>query len=42
MIVFGVVGVTPIGFVSAIAAALLVLGISIVLTMRARAAVPGA
>lgn len=42
MIVFGVVGVTPIGFVSAIAAALLVLGISIVFTMRARAAVPGA
>lgn len=38
MIVFGVVGVTPIGFVSAIAAALLVLVLSIMLTLRARSA----
>jgi hypothetical protein len=36
MIVLGVVGVTPIGFVSAIGAAILVLVLSIMLTRRAR------
>jgi hypothetical protein len=41
MIVLGVVGVTPIGFVSVIAAALLVLLLSVLLSVRARgAAVP--
>jgi hypothetical protein len=38
MIVLGVVGVTPAGFISVIGAALLVLVISIMLTMRARSA----
>jgi hypothetical protein len=38
MVLLGVVTFTPFGFVSAIAAALLVLALSIVLTMRARAA----
>ncbi len=37
MIVLGIVGVTPIGFVSAIGAAILVLILSILLTLRARA-----
>ena len=36
MVVLGVVGLTPIGFVSVIAAAVLVLLLSIVLSMRAR------
>jgi len=41
MIVLGVVGVTPIGFVSAIGAAVVVLLLSIILSVRARgAAVP--
>jgi hypothetical protein len=38
MIVLGVVGVTPIGFVSVIGAALLVLSLSILLSVRARGA----
>jgi len=38
MIVLGVVGVTPIGFVSAIGAAILVLVLSILLSVRARSA----
>jgi hypothetical protein len=38
MIVLGVVGVTPIGFVSAIGAAILVLVLSILLSVRARRA----
>jgi len=38
MILFGVIAFTPIGFISAIAAAVLVLVLSIMLTMRARAA----
>jgi hypothetical protein len=38
MIVLGVISFTPIGFVSAIGAALIVLALSIVLTLRARAA----
>jgi small-conductance mechanosensitive channel len=38
MLVLGVVGVTPIGFVSAIGAAIMVLVLSIVLSVRARAA----
>jgi hypothetical protein len=37
MIVLGIVGVTPIGFVSAAASALLVLAFSVILTLRARA-----
>jgi hypothetical protein len=36
MLAFGVIGVTPIGFAAAIAAALLVLVFSILLTLRAR------
>jgi hypothetical protein len=38
MIVLGVLGLTPVGFVSAIGAAILVLVLSILLSMRARAA----
>jgi hypothetical protein len=38
MIVLGVVGLTPIGFVSAIGAAILVLALSILLSVRARGA----
>jgi Domain of unknown function (DUF4386) len=38
MVVFGVVGVTPLGFVSAIGAAILVLVLSILLSVRARGA----
>lgn len=38
MVVLGVVGVTPIGFVSVIGAAILVLALSILLSLRARAA----
>jgi uncharacterized protein DUF4386 len=38
MIVLGVLGVTPLGFVSAIGAAILVLALSILLSVRARAA----
>jgi hypothetical protein len=38
MLVLGVVGVTPIGFVSAIGAAIMVLVLSILLSVRARAA----
>jgi uncharacterized protein DUF4386 len=38
MVVLGVAGVTPIGFVSAIGAALLVLALSILLSVRARTA----
>jgi hypothetical protein len=38
MVVLGVVTFTPVGFVSALAAALMVLGLGIVLTMRVRAA----
>ena len=40
MIVLGVLGLTPIGFVSAIGAALVVLILSIVLSLRARNATP--
>jgi hypothetical protein len=38
MIVLGVLGLTPLGFVSAIGAAILVLALSILLSVRARAA----
>ena len=38
MIVLGVVGLTPLGFASAIGAAILVLGLSILLSVRARGA----
>jgi hypothetical protein len=38
MVVFAVVGLTPIGFVSALAAAILVLVLSILLSVRARGA----
>ena len=41
MIVLGIIGVTPVGFISAIAAAILVLVLSIMLSLRARA-VPAA
>jgi hypothetical protein len=41
MIVLGVVGVTPIGFASAIGAAILVLVLSILLSVRARRAAAG-
>jgi hypothetical protein len=40
MIVLGIIGATPVGFVSAIGAALLVLVLSIMLSLRARKAVP--
>jgi hypothetical protein len=40
MIVLAVVGLTPIGFVSAIGSAVLVLVLSIMLSLRARSAVP--
>lgn len=40
MVVLGVIGFTPVGFVSAIGAALLVLVLSIMLSMRARSATP--
>ena len=40
MVVLGVVGVTPIGFVSVIGAAILVLVLSILLSVRARGAAP--
>lgn len=39
MLLLGVVGVTPIGFVAAIGAAILVLALSILLALRARSAV---
>ena len=42
MIVLGVVGFTPIGFVSAIGAAILVLVLSVLLTLRARSPVADA
>ncbi len=42
MILLVIVGVTPIGFVSAIGAALLVLALGIVLSLRARSAAPPA
>ncbi|MDQ3435086.1 MAG: hypothetical protein M3481_10490, partial [Actinomycetota bacterium] len=38
MILLGIVGVTPIGFVAAIGAAILVLVLSILLSLRARSA----
>ena len=40
MIVFGVAAFTPVGFISVLGAALLVLVLSIMLALRARAAVP--
>jgi len=42
MILLGIVGVTPIGFVAAIGAAILVLVLSILLSLRARSAHPTA
>ena len=38
MLVLGVLGLTPIGFVSAVGAAILVLVLSILLSVRARSA----